>query len=259
MNDINKEFRKYLLNFDEFKALCKYFIHRATELKVGDSEICNKSFAKLAEVIYLGVADSINNISESPIEKMFLNSLLLCSIKSDALGIVLFQTHDNAEEEIKLFREEISNFKEFIKWSNNKGFSNEQRDDFLDSELAKGKISKEEKVHIANLITKYHYLNLENKFHMCLQPKLYGYFEDKAYIRPDLLFFIPTQPDIKIIVECDGFQYHSDKKSFTQDRIRDRVLQKQGFQVLRYSGSEIYKNPIGVSGNLLDHLWEFEK
>lgn len=46
---------------------------------------------------------------------------------------------------------------------------------------------------------------------------------------------------------------------FTQDRKRDRALQKRGFQVLRYSGSEIYTDPIGVSYDLLGHLWEFEK
>lgn len=44
----------------------------------------------------------------------------------------------------------------------------------------------------------------------------------------------------KIAIECDGYEFH--KKSFEKDRIRERAIKKSGFKdVLRYSGSEIYK------------------
>ena len=45
--------------------------------------------------------------------------------------------------------------------------------------------------------------------------------------------------EIKIALECDGYEFH--KKKTTEDRIRDRDLIQAGWKhVLRYSGSEIY-------------------
>ena len=186
MNEINKDFRKYLLNFDEFKDLCEYFISKAAS-KSGDDDITNKTFYEIVKAVSLEVAENINNSCESPIEKMLLNALLLGSIKNDALGIILFQTYDDAQEEINSLIKEIKNLREFIAWSDKKGFDDKERVDFLNSELIKNKISKEEVAHIKSLTARYHYLELDNKFHMCLQPKLYKLIENKKYIRPDFL------------------------------------------------------------------------
>ncbi len=44
----------------------------------------------------------------------------------------------------------------------------------------------------------------------------------------------------KLAIECDDYEFH--KNTFEQDRIRTRALKQSGFKdVLRYSGSEIYK------------------
>lgn len=47
-------------------------------------------------------------------------------------------------------------------------------------------------------------------------------------------------PDHKLIVECDGFDYHSSKEQLTKDRKRDRKLDRLGWKVMRFTGSEIY-------------------
>lgn len=73
-------------------------------------------------------------------------------------------------------------------------------------------------------------------------------------IRPDLAIWVPADPTVKIIVECDGFDYHSDPKAFQRDRIRDRQLMEAGYSVRRYSGSEIYKDPIATGRELVDYL-----
>ena len=50
--------------------------------------------------------------------------------------------------------------------------------------------------------------------------------------------FVPA----RIAVELDGYEYHSDRDRFTEDRQRDRALQRDGWRVLHFSGREIYYN-----------------
>lgn len=49
--------------------------------------------------------------------------------------------------------------------------------------------------------------------------------------------------DIKVVIECDGHDFHEKtKQQATRDKKRDRELQKAGWKVLRYTGSEIFKD-----------------
>ncbi len=59
---------------------------------------------------------------------------------------------------------------------------------------------------------------------------------DKKY-RVD--FLVPSK---KIVIELYGYEYHKDKRKLTQDAQRERYLQKRGYQVLRFTGSEVYKD-----------------
>lgn len=48
---------------------------------------------------------------------------------------------------------------------------------------------------------------------------------------------------LKIAVECDGHDFHDRTKEQAQrDKSRDRFLMAAGWPVLRFTGSEIYKN-----------------
>jgi hypothetical protein len=48
----------------------------------------------------------------------------------------------------------------------------------------------------------------------------------------------------KVLIECDGFEYHGkSKEQFIKDREKDRFLKYLGYDVLRFSGTELYKNP----------------
>lgn len=49
-------------------------------------------------------------------------------------------------------------------------------------------------------------------------------------------FFIPNS---KIAVYCDGTEFHKDPQRIIMDKQQDRILQSQGYCVLRFSGSEI--------------------
>ncbi|MEV7076675.1 DUF559 domain-containing protein [Streptomyces sp. NPDC093990] len=52
-------------------------------------------------------------------------------------------------------------------------------------------------------------------------------------------------PDDKICIELDGHAYHSSPEAFTRDRARHRELELDGWRLIRFSGSEINKNPAG--------------
>jgi very-short-patch-repair endonuclease len=47
----------------------------------------------------------------------------------------------------------------------------------------------------------------------------------------------------RIVVEVDGFAYHSRPKAFASDRRRDRTLQLEGFVVLRFPADEVLRDP----------------
>ena len=46
----------------------------------------------------------------------------------------------------------------------------------------------------------------------------------------------------KIAIEIDGYEYHSSKEQLTADAARERHLQKMGWRVIRFTGSEVYRN-----------------
>ena len=46
-----------------------------------------------------------------------------------------------------------------------------------------------------------------------------------------------------VVVECDGFEYHSGRREYREDRRRDRELVAQGYVVLRFTYEEIMNAP----------------
>jgi len=46
--------------------------------------------------------------------------------------------------------------------------------------------------------------------------------------------------ETKIAIECDGYEFHSTKEQLTNDNIKNRMLQLNGWKIYRMSGSEIF-------------------
>jgi very-short-patch-repair endonuclease len=63
-------------------------------------------------------------------------------------------------------------------------------------------------------------------------------------------------PDIKwrrLVVECDGHNFHErTKEQAAKDRARDRDLSQHDFDVFRFTGSEIWKDPMGCANQVDD-------
>ena len=57
-------------------------------------------------------------------------------------------------------------------------------------------------------------------------------------------FSRPPKTDVKVVVECDGHDFHErTKRQAAHDRKRDRVMQEMGYLVYRFTGAEIYADP----------------
>ncbi len=66
--------------------------------------------------------------------------------------------------------------------------------------------------------------------------------------------------EIKVVVECDGHDFHEKTKEQAQhDKERDRRFIDLGYIVLRFTGSEIYKDPFKCASEphrLIDKIWK---
>lgn len=78
-----------------------------------------------------------------------------------------------------------------------------------------------------------------------------GFGPEGKNSRVDLYIWCPSQPDFELIVECDGYQFHKSKESFSADRSRDRIFTTAGYSVFRFSGSEIVRDLKKVADELV--------
>jgi very-short-patch-repair endonuclease len=57
----------------------------------------------------------------------------------------------------------------------------------------------------------------------------------------------------KLIVECDGHDFHErTKKQAERDRSRDRQAQLSGIEVFRFTGAELWRDPIKYADQVLE-------
>lgn len=55
-----------------------------------------------------------------------------------------------------------------------------------------------------------------------------------------------------LVVECDGHDYHErTKEQAAHDRSRDRIMQFEGFEVIRFTGAEIYADAYGCANQII--------
>ena len=75
--------------------------------------------------------------------------------------------------------------------------------------------------------------------------------------RVDFLIGVKAENDtgLWMIVECDGHAYHErTKEQAAKDRSRDRRFQAAGYQVFRFTGSELYRAPLKCATEVFDWL-----
>jgi very-short-patch-repair endonuclease len=59
---------------------------------------------------------------------------------------------------------------------------------------------------------------------------------------------------LRIVVELDGAQHLSDAEAYRRDRRKDRLLQQNGYLVLRFLAEDVGKDLDGVLDSILQSL-----
>ncbi|MGN6867566.1 MAG: DUF559 domain-containing protein [Solirubrobacteraceae bacterium] len=57
-------------------------------------------------------------------------------------------------------------------------------------------------------------------------------------------------PELRLVVEVDGYEFHGDRGSFEDDRARDATLVAHGYTVLRFTARQLRDQPLVVLGQL---------
>lgn len=71
-----------------------------------------------------------------------------------------------------------------------------------------------------------------------------------------LLEYVAPRTRRRVIVECDGHNFHEKtKEQAASDKARDRFLVARGFHVLRFTGSEITRDPFACWSEARNVLW----
>lgn len=58
----------------------------------------------------------------------------------------------------------------------------------------------------------------------------------------------------KIAIECDGKQYHTAINYAKNDKNKNYYLEKRGWRVFRFTGSEIYRNSRKCVDEIIDFM-----
>lgn len=67
--------------------------------------------------------------------------------------------------------------------------------------------------------------------------------------RADILVVLEN---VRIVVECDGHAFHErTREQSTRDKRRDRFFAEQAYTVLRFTGSEIWADPVACAEDVL--------
>lgn len=82
------------------------------------------------------------------------------------------------------------------------------------------------------------------------------YIVDFVFIAEEVDGMVEIEkPSFKLAIECDGHDFHEKTKAqVIYDNEREYELKMQGFDVLRFSGSQIYNNPFKCAKQTLEYI-----
>jgi Protein of unknown function (DUF559) len=194
--------------------------------------------------------------AEFPIEKIFLNQLILNAIKNHVPRIMFTRPFSSANEMMDGYRKSDKIVKQiwesFLEAIGEKTPDARTEQAFLEYIRMSADFSQLAKDNIIGYFTEGY--DSYDLIHLTIQTPFDDiFFQDKP-IRPDILVWVPSEPKMKLIVDCDGFIYHSNNSTSSNNREKDRILKSYGFKVLRFSCREIIDNPLKTASELLNYI-----
>jgi very-short-patch-repair endonuclease len=79
--------------------------------------------------------------------------------------------------------------------------------------------------------------------------------------RADFLFSVLDENKVRVslVVEIDGHDFHErTKEQAAHDKARDRYMTGEKYQVMRFTGSEVYANPFKCVKEVSDRLYQLQ-
>ena len=178
--------------------------------------------------------------SASPIERQFLCALVLGFIFADPRGYIVTTPQPDVIGHIAEVRELLSLMDEIDAAHGAKRGSKQGFYAVAESDEAR------------SAYVQYRSLWMADAIHLTPQAGLT--LGSGKRIRLDFLAWVPSNPKSMLAIECDGFEWHSSRKSFAGDRARDRELKLQGIDTIRFAGTEIHNDLAGISHQAVSHL-----
>lgn len=105
-------------------------------------------------------------------------------------------------------------------------------------------------------------LVIETKDGLYFEPQYEIQTKNKKYIVDFCVFgdeFVNSflKKDFQLIIECDGYDFHQKtKKQVDYDNQREYDLKMEKYEILRFSGSKIYNEPIKCANEILNYIRE---
>lgn len=245
--------RHLLADEHGYQRLLAQFIEQTPEDKLPSNDDSRRIYKNSVIAITQDSARQICALTQSSLERTFIRSLVLNFLTDDGQGLVVHPTLYNAPAEIADFRSTLARLVQ-IKERFHDGRSTDDFSLFLDQEAAQGRMTWSERRALTPFVAKYYYGTLDAQFHLTMQARFPDVRVGGGGVVADMYFWIPRHPSINIIVECDGYPYHSSEEKFTSDRQRDRAFKAKGYDVLRFSGSEVHDDPILATHQLATYL-----
>ncbi len=212
------------------------------------------------ETLYPQAVDTVFQHAESDVEKVFLNATILLFLYADPLGLIVQPPCPDAREVMTQYREHFREMLEVDRLagtgpgSNGSGFLS-----LIERLTHAGEITREQHDELERDYTYTHGLGWFHAFYLSFQPRFPDLKLDARHLRPDLLVWRLDDDKFNVIVDCDGYRYHTGDQARTVNRRRDRLLRAAGFALLSLPGADILRDPVNVSVDFFNYLQRAKK
>jgi len=249
-----KDARDILLDREAFLSLAKELVDYADRQawQGCDAEV-RRLFRHWSGLHLKSSIEKVFRHAQSPIEKIFLNSLLIMGFWRSPFFLIFTPRFASITETLAYVRQRGAEIAEArTRFEAATGLDGPRV--FLDAIEEADDIPRDVKEAVGIDVVLMDGMRLRDRFHVSVQSGLQELAVANRGVRPDIFVWVPSRPEFRLVVECDGYAFHSDRATFSRDRRRDRVLKGHGYDVLRFAGTEIFHDPPGVALELIEYL-----
>ena len=243
------------VNPELIRTLQEASLDKNLAFKVGEIvlDAACKQGALLAKIVLRESLDVVFDKAESPLEIQFFTSLVIHSLWRHFMGffVEVCDQSSGCPKQIADYADWVLPIAEqYFRWKE----TNAKPGEFKNYLMRSGVPTSE--AESVEALAEFEFdFGLYYRPRIMLQPSFPDIRVDGKPLRADALVYIPSNSGVRIIVECDGWQYHQDKKSFRRDRARDRAFTDAGYSVRRYAGAEIHESVFDASYDLVEYIY----